>query len=138
MKIQDQVCTQEQGKRLISLGINKFGLFVHYTNKVLPMDFGIKPKEQTASWAAIGEIKNGGAIDYYPAFTVAELGVMLPTLGIKRCKSNNGRGSDYYWLEYESQDWSDLNEAQLLAKFIIYLLENKLATAEEINKRLKD
>jgi hypothetical protein len=64
------------------------------------------------------------------------LSFMLPTLGIKRCKSNNGNGSDYHWLEYRSQDWSDLNEASLLAKFLIYLLEEKVITPSEVNNKL--
>lgn len=126
MEQKDQVCTESQGLKLEELGISSRPLFCHFwlnmgqesiKEILLVDDKNSRIPELATTWIA-------------PAYTVAELGELLPTLGIKRHKSNNGRGSDYYWLEFRSQDWSDINEAQLLAKFFIYLLENKLINPE--------
>lgn len=138
MKLQDQVISFDQSKRLAELGITSKSIFYHVWNKHVEIGYeGLKYYQQTGSFLHRGKVESGGLIVYYPAYTVAELSAMLPTLGIKRCKSNNGVGQDYHWLEFRSQDWSDVNEAQLLAKFLIYLLENNLLTSQEVNERLR-
>lgn len=115
MQLKDQVCTLEQAKVLKEIGVKQDGYFVWHFDSLAARYYGN---------------------DQFPsAYTVAEISEMLPTIGIKRCKSNNGRGSVYHWLEYKSQDWSDENEAKLLAKFLIYLLENKLVDVATINNK---
>lgn len=150
MKLQDQVCTLEQAKQLRELGVSQDSLFSwcgDETNRL--MDGGASGVEY-GKWVFVNTTKSANnqeedhrdlvpsAKPFAAAFTVAELGVMLPTLGIKRVKSNNGQGQDYHWLEFKSQDWSDINEAQLLSKFLIYLLEEKIITPEEVNNRLSN
>ena len=124
--MQDQCITLDQAKRLAELGVIEKSICVWYVPSM-------KEYQPYVQFARPADNSNS---NFFRAYTVAELGVMLPTLGIKRYKSNNGRGSDYYWLEYQSQDWSDLNEASLLAKVLIYLLEENMTTAEQVNSRL--
>lgn len=153
MKLQDQICTLEQAKKLRELGVDFYGLFVHYTNKVLTEDRGVILKEKTASWAAIGEIKNGGVINYYPAFTSSELGIMLPETNGVMAFSTHYNDHFGQW-ECELRDlvkWEGGEsmpplaheeeadtEAEARAAMLIHVLENKLATVEEINNRLND
>ncbi len=80
------------------------------------------------------------------AFTVAELGVMLPyeylnigdNVGHKThrglWKHNNGWGIRFHRDDPDSEHFT--NEAEARAAFVIYLLENKLTTPEEVNQRL--
>lgn len=56
MKIEKQVCTLEQAKELAELQIEGFSLLYHIGGEVLNMGYGN---------------------DYYPAFSCAELGMML-------------------------------------------------------------
>lgn len=153
MKLQDQVCTLEQGKKLIELGVISYGLYVHVQNRVLPEDNNIKPKEQTGAWKAYGKVRDGGVINYYPAFTVAELGVMLPCesgiigwevhyndhLGVWNCAIMDlvkwEGGGTIPPTAYESEEET---MAQAMADTLIHCLENKLTTPEEVNNRLSN
>lgn len=61
MKLQNQVCALEQSKRLVELGISTTGSYFSYQGTV-----DHEP-----------DLKSDDGKDY-PAFTVAELGLMLP------------------------------------------------------------
>jgi hypothetical protein len=122
MKLIDQVNTFEQGWLLMELGITEYGLFAHYRNSQLPSDKGVKQKEQTASWAAMGEIKDGGVISYAPAFTVAELGVML--------------GPDWENRIVAGYDFEFKTEAEERAHLLIGALQSNQLTPSEVNNRL--
>lgn len=120
MKLQDQVCTLEQANRLMSLGINQESYFVLGQRGVL-----------TESWAIEGDEDV-----FYSAFTVAELGVMLPAgYDTMYCTNDGWRGFDL-----ASRDMLDsktfYTEAECRAAMLIYLLENKLITTKEVNTRL--
>lgn len=123
MKIEDQVCTLDQAKRLNDLGVVQgASAFYHNTNS--------------------GEIEHNShhktgtfyhAKYCFSAFTVAELGVML-----------KGRTMPIWWDLWEgfcykegSQPRGYGTEAQARAAMLLYLLENKCITAEEVNKRLE-
>lgn len=135
MKIEQQVCTLEQAKKLNELGITQDSYF------------------------AIGEtgiVTEGWSIDgtedvFFAAFTVAELGVLC-----RDCISGPaGNRPTYYATTDEYADY-DLDaafgeppipdpspnyverptQAQALADLLIWLLETKLLTPEEVNQRL--
>lgn len=142
MKIQDQVCTREQGKRLHELGISNAAYF---------------------QWGSKGEINEEWTIegpedDFVPAWTVAELGVMLPEWIVRRrieyrlLQWHNEPGKafgviDEYRLAYRRRkddifgeigdNISGPTEAQARAALLIYLLENKIITPESVNQRLE-
>lgn len=117
MKLEDQICTLDQARRLHELGIKGPSLYSLWF-----------PQET------------------FSAFTVAELGVMLsevpghyaftvciePTKWVCRCQEKSEPpGTDRLkWFDYQH------TEAQARAALLIYLLENKIITAEEANQRL--
>jgi hypothetical protein len=147
MKLSDQCCSLDQAKRLKELGVTAYGLFVHYLNRELPSDKGIKPKQQTASWAAIGEIKDGGVITYFPAYTVAELGVMLPDLieTDRQYELVTIKEDDCWLVRYVAGNdlknahpsyQAETSEAQARAAILIWLLANNIITPSEVNSRL--
>lgn len=140
MKIEHQVCTLEQAKRLSQLGIMQ-GLSIFfwsdYDGKVqLMLNFtpedGYKPDAENTCFSA---------------FTVAELGVMLPQTinfyktqkaSIKLSRFNaftiyynrHSSGSNVFMTESK-------HEAQARAAMLITLLENNIITAEEISQHLQ-
>lgn len=107
---------------------------------------------------------NLGSGTNYSAFTCAELGVALPPSVLTKyghehkevylyliCNRHPDIRKGFrceYWAEYneEARQWfnngsygsgfMELTEAQARSKMLIYLLENKLTTVEEINARL--
>lgn len=138
MKLHEQVCTKEQSRRLAQLGIKQESEF-YYTGT-----YGLKHVSAPASWGmeeTIGEYVseniNYPAYEIFSAFTVAELGELLPervlddgkwqfidcehfksTLGY-RCWISSAR------TQYALQD-NYKTEAEARAAMIIYLLENGL------------
>jgi len=123
MKIEQQVVSLELAKKLKELGVKHDALFSWYV------------------FHATGEatlVKNGGNNQgsdtgksiMYHAFTVAELGEMLP---IRYGSHSRGmrKGKDWICADYsvhrvyEESGKSD-TEADARAKMLIYLLENKL------------
>ena len=127
MKLSEQVCALEQAKKLYALGVERRSLFYHFHGRIEHEAFGS---------------------EYYSAFTVAELGVMLPmqvTSGKYDLKGGYGvsvisplcfamddaedAGNKFNWGRYAT-------EAEARAAMLIYLLENNLVTPAEINQRL--
>lgn len=156
MKIENQVCTLEQAKRFRELGIRGSEFkWKEFQNK--------KTKEVVIGWTfgGVGEwqsLKSYTVIGDYPAFTVAELGIMLPT----NCQSFYNHHHNHWvcemvepWDEedepnatpYVFEGWkltAIINdeemqtESQARAAMLICLLENNLTTVEEVKKRLND
>ncbi|MDF2189306.1 hypothetical protein [Paraflavitalea sp. CAU 1676] len=137
MKIENQVCTLEQAKRLKELGVMQCGYFL---------------------WSKTGELKpddynNWDPVDPASSFTVAELGAMLPgkfQYKDEECFVDSTKYcTDITWLAGIHTTWahekpvvakkyfSGQTEAQVRATMLIYLLEKKVITAEEVNKRLE-
>ena len=151
MKLEQQCCSLEQGKRLKELGVTAEPLFWH----VIDID-PITPLDIIQKW----QHSNFDQCEKYPAYTVAELGVMLP----EEIGHKYNEHSSYYYMQghsdvpvkypklwviwYEDNDLSPelevLNmqfaagdtEAEARAAMLIYLLENHLTTPEEVNQRL--
>lgn len=122
MKIQDQVCTLEQAKRLRELGVRQESLFYHTHSE----KWGVMPRK---------------SIDFSgnpsSAFTVAELGVML---GTEEWSTNYKKQNIFYWdAELFALPFGAYQtEAEARAAMLIHQLENKLITPEQVNARLCD
>ena len=141
MKIENQVCTLEQAKKLKELGVTAEPLFWY----VIDID-PITPLDIIQKW----QHSNFDQCEKYSAFTVAELGVMLPDgktidpeyTQIVTCRSYSDSSLYVCFCERVIGDneptieqFGD-TEAEARADMLIYLLENHLTTPEEVNKRL--
>lgn len=119
MKVEEQVCSLIQAKKLKELGIEQNSLFYW-------IDRG---NDSKVLYGQNVEFLN--SLPIVSAFTVAELGELLPTeTYTQRTGSNN---SEYANWEF-TDDGNELGmgafktEAQARATLLIYLLENKLIT----------
>lgn len=131
MEIEKQVCTLEQAERLKDLGVKQNGYFwwSWYGQSRFP------------NWEVTREKTNEATCC---AFTVAELGEMLPE-GFYSDKE------DFKWEMMQKDDDGKLEEilelgvidatelfnteAQARANLLIHLLESKTITATEVNER---
>lgn len=127
MKLKNQVCRLAQGKYLKLLGCTKPSLFYwidNGTNNVCIMNAPVKDGKDL--WPKISA----------PAYTVAELGELLPT-GYDTMRVNEN-GTEY-WRGYDDSgadypaDILHETEAQARAAMLIQLLENKLYQRHEKN-----
>jgi hypothetical protein len=134
MRIEQQTCTPEQSKTLSLLGINADSYFL----------FGSDGRI-VERWTV-----DGTEDQFTPAFTSAELGTMLPHLPVDTKWAQVAT----HWsfsepdkalcqIDYSSRHevipavrFKAATEAQARAEMLIFLLEQKKVTAEEINKRL--
>jgi hypothetical protein len=126
MKLQSQVCTLEQAKKLNELGVKQDSLF-----------FWIDRKDKSRV-VFLGMIEDIEKLATYSAFTVAELGVMLPCYYVVYYTGAYGYCVCRKMEEGELQRplLRGNTEAEARAAMLIYLLENDLTTAEEVNQRL--
>lgn len=130
MEIEDQVCSLELAKKLKELGIKQDSIFDWVLNNHKP-DYYLwlmSPYNR----------ENLRFKDQYSAFTVAELGEMLPeTLYDENDKYINiitiFKENDIWTCAYHYDfscpprfSFRDFNFADCLAKMLIYLVENKL------------
>ena len=167
MKRQKQVCSIEQAKRLIKLGIAIDSIFLYVINwlnpRCEPVDDGelIILDEQQHIFQRKGELR-GAQIEFVSAFTVAELGQMLPdkfnSQGFEHgdnadmswfCRNERVDTFPYCELSKEPNtpvysrnkelvpDTYGATEAIARAAMLIHLLEKGYFRAEEVNKRLK-
>lgn len=149
MRLEDQVCTESQGIRLEELGVHARPPFAHCWVTVGPEDAvkdillvddkNTRIPELATTWIA-------------PAYTVAELLAMLPA----NSSINNGGNKffcRFWWGELADnilrdsfqknsthKNWhqtTDENPAAACASMLIFLLENKLISPEQVNKSLK-
>lgn len=130
MKLEDQVCSLEPAKRLKELGVKQESYF--YWNCFTPPTGSLSPYEE------IQDHKHSQATEHFSAFTVAELGEMLPTF-YKGGQLMAGRfkDKDGWWVSYfedgcyEPTTEAD-TEARARAKMLIYLIEQGLVSPEAI------
>lgn len=143
MKIEDQICSLEQAKKLKELGVSfENSLYVFVDNLALKKVEGIKVSKETGSYKHFRKIKDAMWIKFYSAFTVAELGVMLDSAASTELDlHNNWRAyppryvdSDYYM----PLDFRCNTEAECRAEALIQLIENDTLSIDKINQRLTD
>lgn len=146
MNILKQVCTKDQGKWLLELGVKNESLFCytgewHVSEDPQSVDLTSTVYSEFAGWAYNSRI---------PAFTVSELGVMLSSESGKyvvQTAYNDHFGEwncEYFvmketdeeieWQLEHSEEWE--SEAVARAHMLIHLLEKKKLTVEEVNQRL--
>jgi hypothetical protein len=124
MKLQQQVCTLESAKRLKELGVKQESYFYWQ----VPNSGNLENKEDGVE---IVHYPTGKFWDYYSAFTVAELGELLPSPGVLGWLEIFKKEDGNWMVRYSDTGYrieEDLNEAEVRAQMLIYLLENNLIT----------
>lgn len=163
MKLEQQVCTLDQAKRLKELGVIQNSLWHWiYPEKetVLSSMQGIYHRSLVVEM--LSDANEDGEDNQFPhlnasAFTVSELGVMLPRYYPSWRFLEEG-GQNELWIatiigqpqgfERDKEDVYDIRtvaafdrygktQAEALANLLISLLETKTIKAEEVNKRLQ-
>lgn len=154
MLLENQVCTLEQAKKLKELGVAQNSQFSHI---YFPeMRYRLAAQEiGDARWLE-GATDVDKDKDVQSAYSVAELGVMLPQEIDHEFNEhssyyiNYGYGADKAFAWYEDNDLEGINEvlnfeffggdteAQARANMLIYLLEKKIINVEDVNKRLNE
>ena len=129
MNAKSQVCTLEQAKKLKELGVSGHSVFFHIpTDTILKSIITTEP-----DGIHIGR-------KHYAAFTVAELGHMLPSLYVSGWFGESP--ADFNWMVWPNGVSANIEEgeteAQARASMVIRLLERHEITAEQINTRLAD
>ena len=127
MKLEDQVCSLESGKRLQELGITIPAYFGWYVNG--RDEYDLLPDDNLVSMACL-EYK-------VPAYTVAELGEMMPVF-CQTSKRHDIKKRVWMIQAFNIQAnhptvMAD-TEAEARALMLIWWLNSGRATAEEINK----
>ena len=142
MKLEDQVTNLELSKKLKELGVKQESLF--YWVYMRLSGAKIETKEGYSLWyeddlkhlnEQIGiKIQDVPKDEIYSAFTVAELGEMLPD-ETRSEKAQHIQSREPQWIvePSEGSDFEDIGqsfiddtEANARAKMLIYLIENKL------------
>lgn len=153
MEVSKQVCSLEQAKKLKELGVTQLSVFHHYqenTPKNPNMSlYGYKQENMPImmSFGQPSRLSTSNVFFECSAFTVSELGIMLPeaTYSFLGCNSKmwcirtpiDEENNTPFW---EGGDNGDSvhrfsTEAESRAAMLIYLLENRL-TPKEVNQRL--
>lgn len=123
MKLEQKTCSLELSKKLKEMGVPQDSYFYWKTAK----DYCKLVNDNHDSGYPIGIGKRAKGAEHYSAFTVAELGEMLPQFAAGKFN----RGNSFFW-KIEIPNFSitieSETEADARAKMLIYLLENKLIT----------
>jgi len=123
MKLEDQVISLELGKKLKELGVKQESLWYWYICKDETLACFNVPALISHKNIKQPELAGGS---YYSAFTVAELGEMLPLAYLEQYK-----GELYHLVHYKTNTLtfdhqeSDKLEANARAKMLVYLIKNK-------------
>ena len=140
MELQKQVCTLQQAQRLKELGVKQVS---HFGYIEIPDNGtgGVKAWWQDSKYALINTdiiLYVGNGSRAWSAFTVAELGVMLPVC------FNSGSTAEKGFVEFIAICYGDgggaykqlATEAEARAALLIHLIETGKVTPEEVNQRL--
>jgi hypothetical protein len=137
MKIESQVCSLDLAKRLKELGVKQESLFSWFHVQSYN-----GPDDPPSDWEIV-LLSSEKEEKLYSAFTVAELGEMLPKeiigdegmrFDMNSWRQKDGKWAIGYWWDEDSRRQSgmvienifDNTEANARAKCLIYLLENNL------------
>jgi len=147
MELPQQVCSLELAKRLQELGVKQASLFWwrQQVQEHLERN-GTVTFVPTESWVVNDR---PGSADSYSAFTVAELGEILPeSIHVSgdpfHLRITHGTRAVNHWAigytNYDASWWPGLidekNEANGRAKLLVYLLENNLLTVESASQEV--
>lgn len=138
MKIEQQVCSLELAKKLKELGVKQESHFMWFPQigfvdeKTVGEDEDIVEREVISSidsgWYISCDKKEEMRPHIVSAFTVAELGEMLP-IYVTSGKKDNGTwysATISNGMGWKEESFNADTEADARAKMLIYLLENKL------------
>ncbi len=141
MKIEEQVCSYSQAKRLAELGLRLPTLF-HWVP-------GEKSGDAVPAFLGDQDLPDSVAKEQYPAPTVAELGLLLPTeislddedLYLQGTIGNRRREFYYIWFQssIDNVEWELFpsiekeTEAVARAEALIWLIENEFVKVENLS-----
>lgn len=134
MRLEDQVCTLEQSIKLQELGIKAESIFYYAVNGI---------KEPLLIWGNIDQ--QGGRYtqwEKHPAYTVAELGEMLPDMaakdnGLAQIETCRSWTTGEYCCYYENSFGNNIalfespTEAETRAAMLIHLIENAIPSTSK-------
>jgi hypothetical protein len=127
MELEKQCCTVEQAKELVQLGVKIKTINIWYFDTNLH-EWKITGWETQYYWES-----SNLTIEWYPAYTVAELGILLSGYQIILTPHDGWQvfspeGMAYGFL---AEYCDDLPEAQARAHCLIWLIENNAINPEE-------
>lgn len=137
MELKDQVASLELSKRLKELGAKQESAFYFET---IVNEEGDKSVTNLRFGKFYDDTANKKHVSYIAAFTVAELGLMIPWrvygYNVQWQKLENDFDISYFVESHdERSDYnmnvSDKNEANCRAEFLIHLIENEIVKTEE-------
>ncbi len=144
MKVEDQVCTIEQAKRFVELGIR----LQTYFQWEVPDNADRSESETCALSITSSAMKKN--INTYPAPSAAELGELLPAvvsleeedLFIQGSLGNRRGEFHYIWFQssLDNVEWELFpaiekdTEAEARAEALIWLIENEFVKIEDLEK----
>jgi hypothetical protein len=142
MKLQDQVCSVGQAKKLKELGIN-FGIYSWAKapdRSGVPEGYYSEIKYLVGGYSIVKRDSNIGSGNplTWPALTVAELGVMIEDYAdaVNRYVLMSGDNAQIVYGEDEEEIWMP-TEAQGRAQVLIRAIETGHLEADEVNARLQ-
>ena len=153
MKIENQVCTLEQAKKLKELGVSQDSYFSWCGSEENRLMENCSKGVEYGPWLFISTTKpfNNMEEDYRrdvpsakpfaAAFTVAEIGVMLKELCYCQFLSGerNWISSDCgSFTTYPEDDCTAKTMVESMAIMLIHQLENEIIEVEDCNSRLSD
>lgn len=139
MKIENQVCTISQSIRLHELGVEKHISLLSYWPNPKVLKGGAVEHDGTYTIMLSNHKRTYASAVKDSAFTVAELGIMLPSeTYAHRNGSEDSEYANWEWVyDGEEKAWGMFETmAQAMADCLITLIENKIITIQEVNKRL--
>lgn len=145
MELKNQVCTIEQAKRLIALGLFAPSAFVYFSTGT-HSGIALGNMYMRHIWILTGNKYEAKDLNITPAYTGTELGVMLDDfVGHVRC-ANRGKWRAKFkptvpvgrlsQKDMEGIDTLYDTEAQARAALLIHMLETDWLDAGECNERL--
>jgi hypothetical protein len=141
MKLENQVCSLDLSKKLKELGVVQESAFywcIGGAGEAHLLGCGLEHYERNGKYGDYYKAEDYLDEFKFAAFTVAELGVALP-LYIKHSRSDDGTWFSTATVDslgFRANSGYDDTEANARAKMLVYLIENKIITVEEVNGRL--
>lgn len=131
MKLENQVCSLELAKKLKELGVKQESLFYWTDDMAEILDNGHEKRIYRVNIYPVAQAKLKGKVYKFTkisAFTVAELGEMFG----RQFDTHKSFDDNVEWVGWFSGDvhiFRAKTEADVRAKMLIYLIENKIIKA---------